>query len=231
MASEAEKASVEVEKHEEIEKQAVAEEKPLSFVERVKARVSRSVEKESEQSEQMHQDVYAARKKVTELGEKPIVKKIAAAEQQFSEEYTKKERGGLTGFVFGRTRKPPLARSFKGKAMRESRAPSYVQQQVQRPYRYYGFQRRVGPQSGAPVRLPQRGYSDGMPQNWGPTHDYRVASSLHLFGEWGGANGLQSPIAKYGGNLPRFWDSKPKQARQLVGVNAKRGMFKRGVFG
>ena len=78
-----------------------------------------------------------------------------------------------------------------------------------------------------------------MPQNWGSTHDYRVASSLHLFGEWSDSrasvrnpNVSASPIAKYGGGLPRFWDSKPRQAsRQVVGVNVKRGMFKRGVFG
>lgn len=140
-------------------------------------------------------------------------------------------RSGGYAFVLGKTNRPPLAPKYRG---RYQRVTPYVAQQIRRPFRYYGAPVRAGPQSGAPDRLPQKGYSDGLPQNWGPTRNYRVASNLHLFGEWSGAGSAQSPIAKYGGGLPRFFD-KPRgvtpQSRARVGVNSSRSMFKKGVFG
>lgn len=123
----------------------------------------------------------------------------------------KPRRSGVPGFVFGKTNRPPLA----PKNYQRFKPSDYVYKQAQRPRRYY-----VGPQS---IR------SDGLPQHFGPTHDYRVATSLRLFDDYA----VGSPIAKYGGGLPRFFDKARSSLRSasVVGVNSKRSMFKKGVFG
>ena len=90
--------------------------------------------------------------------------------------------------------------------------------------------KRVGPQSIN---------TDNLPQNWGATPDYHVASTIHLFGEWSDNNNVMarsgqssSPVEKYGGGLPRFFDKQGSALqRGRVGVNGNKKMFGKGMFG
>lgn len=133
------------------------------------------------------------------------------------------ERTGAAAYVLGKTDTFKYSKASKGTkkgkgAKRGSFRSRYVASQ-QLGGRYSDrvinpSRRRVGPQS-------ESAYNDNLPQHFGATVDWRATTSARLFDVYA----VGSPVAKYGGGLPRFWDKRQ-------GVQVKRnGMFGKGVFG
>jgi hypothetical protein len=151
-------------------------------------------------------------------------------------------RSDVSGYVLGRqqtfvTRGGSKGKGKKGKGSGFNRASYIRQQSIQGNPRSHVInpdRRRVGPQS-------ESEYNDNLPQHFGPVDDYRATTASRLFDVYN----LRSPIEAIRSKLPRFWDkpvglSKPSIAASnngfgikplALGVNVKRTMFKKGVFG
>lgn len=132
-----------------------------------------------------------------------------------------KKRTGLTGYALGESntfKRPVFVKGKKGKGVaRGSLRERYIRSQFiggrASDRLINASRRRVGPQS-------EDEYNDNLPQHFGSTEDWRATSNARLFDKFA----VQSPIARYGGGLPRFWD-KPQS------VKKRNDMFVKGVFG
>ena len=131
------------------------------------------------------------------------------------------KREGIAGYALGSTNgrtRGGKQGSQRERWVRSQRInPRSVRQQIGGSYK----DRVINPSGGRVGPQSENQYNDNLPQHFGAVVDWRATTSARLFDKFA----VRSPIAKYGGGLPRFWDNPQGVPKK------KNGMFVKGVFG